>query len=316
VFLRTSNLSEAIDAVSRLYCPHEVEICGGTRSISVTLDVVHRTAQPIVALKYSAPVKIRAGNFPNLMLMMTCLDGSATAAQAGSQATWHRNQTVPLSPGLDSRLEFDRLFAHRSVRLDIERLETLCIRWLNAPITSPLRFELHPFCPELEAAWTEAVAMMLKYERMNIVLPPAAVVSFDEFMLALALSNHPHNYSDELQRPGRAAAPRFVREAEYWMHSGGPELTVSAIAARVGVSLRSLEAGFRDWHQSTPTGFLRQIRLKAARTELLSPSESTTVTSAALRNGFFHLARFSARYRAAFGEPPGQTLRRSRLKRR
>jgi transcriptional regulator GlxA family with amidase domain len=44
--------------------------------------------------------------------------------------------------------------------------------------------------------------------------------------------------------------------------------------------------------------------------------ESTTVTSVALGNGFFHLARFSAYYRAAFDEPPGQTLRRSRLRRK
>jgi len=42
----------------------------------------------------------------------------------------------------------------------------------------------------------------------------------------------------------------------------------------------------------------RSVRLDAARAELLAPSESTTVTSVALANGFFHLARFSAYYRA------------------
>jgi hypothetical protein len=42
----------------------------------------------------------------------------------------------------------------------------------------------------------------------------------------------------------------------------------------------------------------RSVRLDAARAELLEPSESTTVTSVALANGFFHLARFSAYYRA------------------
>ena len=81
------------------------------------------------------------------------------------------------------------------------------------------------------------------------------------------------------------------------------------------MSLRSLEAGFREWRQSTPTQYLRKIRLEAARAELLAPSESTTVTSVALDKGFFHLARFSAYYSAAFDETPGQTLRRSRLRR-
>jgi len=100
------------------------------------------------------------------------------------------------------------------------------------------------------------------------------------------------------------------------MRAGGAEVTVSAIAAKVGVSLRSLEAGFRNWHQSTPTGYLRNIRLEAARAQLPAPSEATTVTSATLGNGFFHLPRFSAYYRAGFNEAPGQTLRRSRLRRK
>jgi transcriptional regulator GlxA family with amidase domain len=113
-----------------------------------------------------------------------------------------------------------------------------------------------------------------------------------------------------------AVATRLCREAEYWMRAGGAELTVSAIAAKVGVSLRSLETGFRNWHKSTPTEYLRNIRLQAARAELLAPTESTTVTSAALGNGFFHLPRFSAHYRVAFNETRGQTLRRSRLRRK
>jgi AraC-like DNA-binding protein len=213
-------------------------------------------------------------------------------------------------------MEFDGRFAQTSVRLDIERLEALCARWLSFPLEQPLRFELHPFSPDLERAWTQAVALLIWYERMDIVLPPAASRAFDEFMLSLVLAKHQHNYFDDLHRVSGAAAPRIVREAEHWMRAGGAEVTVSAIAAKVGVSLRSLEAGFRNWHQSTPTGYLRNIRLQAARAELLAPTASTTVTSAALGNGFFHLPRFSAYYRAAFNETPGQTLRRNRLRRK
>jgi AraC-like DNA-binding protein len=316
IILRTSDLAKVIDAVSRIYRPHEVNIRGSNRGIDATLEVIHGGVQPVVGLRYAAPVKVDAGDFRNLMLMQTCVDGTATAVQEDVRATCRRDQTLPLSPGLNTQLDFDGRFAQTSVRLDIERLEALCSRWLNVPLDRPLRFELRPFSPDLEKAWAQAVALMLTYERMNIVLPQAATASFDEFMLSLVLAQHPHNYSDNLRRQSGAAVPRIVREAEHWMRIGGPETTVSKIAARVGVSLRSLEAGFREWRQSTPTQYLRKVRLEAARAELLAPSESTTVTSVALGNGFFHLARFSAYYRAAFDEPPGQTLRRSRLRRK
>ena len=314
ILLRTSDLAEAIDAVSRIYCPHEVQVRGSNRGASAALEVIHGGIQPVVGLRYSTPVRIDAGDFRNLMLMMTCVDGSATAVQQDSSAAWRRGQTLPQSPGLSTRLDFDGRFAQTSVRLDIERLETLCSRWLNFPLDHPLRFELQPFSAELETAWAQAVALIVSYERMNIVLPQAAATSLDEFMLSLVLAQHPHNYSDDLRRLSRAALPRIVREAEHWMRTSGPETSVSRVAARLGVSLRSLEAGFREWRQTTPTQYLRKVRLDAARTELVAPSESTTVTSVALANGFFHLPRFSAYYRTAFDEAPAQTLRRSRLR--
>jgi AraC-like DNA-binding protein len=314
--LRTADLAEVIAAVSLVYCPHDVTIRGSNRGVSAELEVAHGGMQPVVELRYSTPVTIDAGDFPRLMLMMTCADGSATAVQGNARAAWRSGQTLPLSPGLGSQLDFDGRFAQTSVRLDIEHLETLCSRWLNFPLDHPLRFELRPFSSELEKTWAQAVALIMTYERMNIVLPQAAAMSFHEFMLSLVLAQHPHNYSDHLRRPSPIAVPRMVREAEHWMRTAGPETSVSDVAARLGVSLRSLEVGFREWRQSTPTQYLRKLRLEAARAELLAPSESTTVTSVALDNGFFHLPRFSAYYSAAFDEAPGQTLRRSRPRRK
>lgn len=91
---------------------------------------------------------------------------------------------------------------------------------------------------------------MTAYERMGLALPQAAAKSFDEFLLSLVLAQHPHNYSDELRGLSGTAAPRIVPEAEHWMRTGGPEVSVSKIAALLGVSLRSLEAGFREWRQN------------------------------------------------------------------
>ena len=292
-----------------------MQIRGSNRGVGAVFEVIHGGVQPVVALRYSARVRVDAGDFPHLMLMHTSVDGSATVVQGGVRAQCTSGHTLPISPGLSTQLEFDGRFAERSVRLDIERLEALCGRWLNSPLDRPLRFELRPFSADLEHAWAEAVALLLTYERAGIVLPRAAAISFDEFMLSLVLAQHPHNYSHYLRKLSGTAAPRIVREAEHLMRTSGPELSVSRIAAQVGVSLRSLEAGFREWRQATPSQYLRKVRLDAARAELLSPSESTNVTSAALANGFFHLARFSAYYRAAFDETPVQTLRRSRARR-
>ena len=92
----------------------------------------------------------------------------------------------------------------------------------------------------------------------------------------------------------------------------GTSITVSDVAAHLGVSLRSLQTGFRQWRANTPNAFLRKIRLQLVRDELLRSGEETQVTTVALRHGFSHLGRFSAFYQSTFGEVPSATLRRSR----
>jgi transcriptional regulator GlxA family with amidase domain len=157
--------------------------------------------------------------------------------------------------------------------------------------------------------------LALAYESAGIELPPHASKAFYEFMLSLLLDLAPHNYSDEIKRPHPLAAPRTLREAERLMREVDGVASVHEIAAAVAVSVRSLEAGFREWKQETPVAFMRRLRLAAAHERLSRPGAQTTVTDVALSCGFLHLSRFAQYYRAAFSEHPSETLRRSRRRR-
>lgn len=308
----SSNPEEFAKAVSRVYCAHSAVLSRANGTTAATLEIKHAGLQPVVELRYGTPVRVDAGEFPRLMLMQTCLDGSGSAQQQGTLVPLRKGETLPLSAGLSTQLEFDARFAQRSVRLDIDRLESHCARMLNHPLDRGLRFELRPFSAPLEKAWTEAVNLVMGYAGMGLVLPAAAAASLDDFLISLVLTQHPHNYYDDLQLPVRALPPRLIREAEQLMRTGSSQLTMSHIAAQLRVSLRSLEAGFREHRRMTPLQRLRALRLERVRAKLLMPQSSTSVTSVALECGFLHLARFSGYYKAAFGESPAQTLRRSR----
>jgi transcriptional regulator GlxA family with amidase domain len=135
----------------------------------------------------------------------------------------------------------------------------------------------------------------------------------DEYLLTLLLHHHPHNYSEELARTVPTPVPGVVRRTERFMiDNAASRITVSDVAQHLGISLRSLQAGFRDWRETTPNAFLRRVRLQLVRDELLLASTEANVTAVALQHGFSHLGRFSAQYRAVFGEDPSVTLRRGR----
>jgi AraC-like DNA-binding protein len=134
-----------------------------------------------------------------------------------------------------------------------------------------------------------------------------------EYLLTLLLHHHPHNYSDELARSVPTPVPGIVRRAErFLIDNAVAPITVSDVADHLGISLRSLQAGFRQWRGTTPTAFLRRVRLQLVRDELLHSAKEARVTGVALQHGFSHLGRFSAQYRSAFGEDPSATLRRGR----
>jgi transcriptional regulator GlxA family with amidase domain len=141
----------------------------------------------------------------------------------------------------------------------------------------------------------------------------AAKAALDEYLLTVLLHHHSHNYSEELLEAAPTPVPGVVRRAERFMiDNAGQPITVSDVADHLGVSLRTLQAGFRQWRSSTPSTFLRRTRLQLAREELRAAAPETDVTTIALRYGFSHLGRFAALYRSAFGEPPSATLYRGR----
>jgi AraC-like DNA-binding protein len=311
--MRTRDLDEAIDAVTKVYCPHTVQIIGSSRDVDVVLNVTRLTSQPLVELSYDVPVAIDAGSFPRLFLMMRCDRGAASTVQEDQSTEWRRGQTVPFSAGFDTQLRFDGAFVQKAVRLDVDKLETLCARWIGHPLDRPLRFSLCPFSDDLERIWRRTLAYLWSSEEGGLPLAGAARTAFDEFLLTLLLQHHPHNYSEEMSATVRVPASGLVRSAERFMaDNAGESITVSDVAAHLGVSLRSLQAGFRQWRNTTPNAFLRHIRLHRVRDALLRAGAEANVTSVALSHGFSHLGRFSAHYQSAFGEAPSATLRRSR----
>jgi AraC-like DNA-binding protein len=309
--MRTGDLDEAIDAVSRLYCPHAVRVLGGDGTVSSELHARNACGLQVVDLGYSAHVRIDAGDFDDLMLIMSCIGGSASGKQGRSRSAWSLGQTLPMSPGVRSVLDFDAQFVQRSIRIDVDAIEDICARRLGHALDRPLRFALQPFSAELERSWQAATQLALDYAASDVRLPAPASNAFKEFVFSLLLDLAPHNYSEDLKAPHSLAAPRLVREAERLMRDASGLVSVHEIAGALGIGVRSLEAGFRRWKDETPIAFMRRLRLAAARERLSAPG-ATSVTTVAFELGFFHLPRFSQYYRAAFGELPSETLRRRR----
>ncbi|MGK9148499.1 helix-turn-helix domain-containing protein [Plantibacter flavus] len=109
----------------------------------------------------------------------------------------------------------------------------------------------------------------------------------------------------------REPSMQRVRSALEFLHHHADEAITPADAARAaGLHTRTLQQHFSRVLDTSPSAYLRDVRLDRARRALthLSPGR-TTVAAVAKTWRFAHLGRFSVSYRNRFGERPSDTLR-------
>ncbi|WP_218952171.1 AraC family transcriptional regulator [Amycolatopsis anabasis] len=151
-------------------------------------------------------------------------------------------------------------------------------------------------------------------ERPQAMREPLITGAAGRMLAAVVLAAFPNTALLEPTIEDRHDAhPRTVRRAIAFIDDHAREnIGVAEIAAAAHVTVRALQYAFRRHRGTTPTGYLRQVRLQQVHQELLDadPGSGVTVTETAARWGFFHPGRFAQYYRTAYGHSPYRTLRR------
>ncbi|MEP6838568.1 MAG: helix-turn-helix domain-containing protein [Bradyrhizobium sp.] len=88
--------------------------------------------------------------------------------------------------------------------------------------------------------------------------------------------------------------------------------TSEELAGEIGVSARTLQTAARAVSGLGIHHYSRLMRLWSVRRQLRTGAAGLTVKASALAHGFWHMGEFSGVYRATFGEPPSETLARSK----
>jgi AraC family transcriptional regulator, positive regulator of tynA and feaB len=107
--------------------------------------------------------------------------------------------------------------------------------------------------------------------------------------------------------PALVAAARTVVDE----HLADPDLTPSAVARELAVSVRTLHRAFAESEEPV-MAYIRHSRLKQARRELAAPFGRTTVSEVAARWQFSDSSHFIRTFKARYGQTPAQFARTQR----
>ncbi|WP_082952161.1 AraC family transcriptional regulator [Mycobacterium kubicae] len=151
----------------------------------------------------------------------------------------------------------------------------------------------------------------------SVVTQPIVGLPFVDSLVRGFLVAAEHSHHDAVTGADGLNAPRAIQTAIDIIEAEAHlPLTLSAIASRSHISVRTLQQGFQRHLDSSPMAYLREVRLRRAHQTLLESEPSTvTVASVAHQWGFTNLGRFAAAHAARYRETPTETLRRKAYRR-
>ena len=307
-------VEEARQALSDVFLPVDVPSVPRSGSVEMTLNALDVGRVTCGFMEFREQVSIQTAEAENYHLDIP-VHGRAVM-RAGEDPEVHATARTAgvFTPGKPVRLDCSAWFSQLSVMIPRAELQLELERLLGRESVRPLAYtsELDLTTPG-GRMMLDALHMIDEASSMEggPLSHPLSRQRLEQTLIDAMLFAQPHNHSVALQYPAPDSGLRPVSRAVDLLRADPAHpWTVVELAARVSVSARSLQQGFRRSLDTTPTAYLRTVRLEKAREDLLQAGPGTdSVTDVATRWGFIHLGRFAASYRAAFGESPSQTLR-------
>ena len=313
--MTTRDMDVIADLISRLYVEHQARF----RCLyPARVDAGARAAT--TGLLEAAVVRCRGFDYhasvspPDDFFALVTLTGTGTLIAAREQVRFARGDVLldptdrPYTADMHD-CSFALLRVPQPVAGDLAEERT------GLP-AADLRFEsIAPVSASARVLWSHTVAFICRELLGSGITETSPIMAYEMTRLAAAalLETFPNTTMTAAYIPGPGRVPSAtVRRAAAFIddHAGQP-VTMPEVAAAAGVTARALQYAFRCHYDTTPTGYLRRVRLERAHQQLQAadPATGASVGEIARRWGWASPANFAGAYRKHFGASPSHTLR-------
>ncbi|HJQ45626.1 MAG TPA: AraC family transcriptional regulator [Amycolatopsis sp.] len=307
------DVDDTRERVGRIFCPHRMDVLGREPDLDARMHCRRLRNVAVTYVSYGWDVRITPGELESFFAILVPLAGRATFQGGFDQLQADAGTVCVASPTepLTMRLSHDC----RTLVIRVERaaVEAQLSEMVDGALREPIRFRLGMDVTEgFARSWYSALsAGVSDLDHPDSMLTHSLwMEQFEQGLITGLLLAQPHNYMTMLEGDDRPVPSRLLGVAVD-MIEGHPEWahTSASLARQAGVSVRALQKAFREQLDSSPSEYLRGVRLKRVHDELSAAHhDSTTVGEIATKWGLAHHGRFAALYRERFGESPRQTL--------
>ena len=311
---RTTHLDEARSEVARVFCPHSLTTTNREEKLKTVHNRITLGDVTLNYLDYGAEVRITPGELNSFYLVQIPLNGSAEIS-CGKEMILSDVNMASIPNPLE---KLDMVWHSGNPQLMVyinratleKRLEDLIGREIHVPV----RFELGMDLTTQNAkSWRNLIDTLVSdVDNGGLTMHAGIRDQFQDLIITGLLLSQKHNYSESIGTSIEPITSRSVRLAMAACEANPQDpLTVTDMAHFAGVSIRSLQDGFKKYVGMSPTDYLRNVRINRVREELLAERGfDSSIADIAFTWGFTHLGRFAKLYHERFGELPSETIRK------
>lgn len=312
---QSNDPGEIIDYVGKAFAPHRMDMADPAQ-MSAKLSCIEVAPTQIVDIQYGTDVWIDPGELESRFLVHASIGGSSEVWAGGAEGQIRPDNLYISSPGAPIRIHMTPACRHLTVRIGHSAFEDYLTRVMNIPVNRPLVFYPDRECGrELPIVWRNLLSHLIDQASQGPMLMAnnRTQRQYSMLMIELLLSNYANSYSPQIALYGNDISPWHVRRARDIIHASFDEsISVTDLASQVGVSVRSLQNGFRQFLGLTPVEYVRRHRLEKLHTALMEASADASVTELMLECGIVNFGRYAQHYRQQYGCRPSETLRSRR----
>lgn len=315
--LATRDLDLAHEYIHSVFTPHRLAVRGA--ALDFDLSYAESPRVTLGHLTYGAQVAVGVPPPEQCYHVVLPIAGACRVVQRRETALLcHGGRGAVLSPDEPLTVNWEPDSVGYVLKVPRPSLEAHLARLTRTPIDRPVRFTLEF---DLGSGGARALAASVPFLWNELSRPggiaamPLAREHLEYVVLTQLLSVVPHNYSAELvaDRPVTSRRRRRIQQVVDVIEAHPEEpLTSAHLAAVVGVTERTLQLAFREEMGTSPSAYVREVRLDRVHAELSEGGAGTTVTEIAARWGFLHPSRFAQQYQRRFGLLPSDTLASAR----
>lgn len=309
-----NDLNAIREGVGGIFKPHDLSPVRPGDKVSAQMHHVDLGRFSLNRLEYGSTVDIDPGRLESFYLIQVPILGRARIVCDSHSFISTPERASLISPSLPVVMRWQANAPQLALRIDKSEVRHHCAQHLGNALDRPLEFH-----PELDLRnpggnyFLRLLEMLMdaSAQTQHPLHQPLVLKQFESVLLNALIYGQPHNLTMRMEGDGRpkGISPHFVRRTEEYMRAHVHEpLTIEQLAEYAGVSVRTLFAGFRDFCDTSPMAYLRNLRLEQVHQELVSQPHAS-ITEVAFKWGFAHLGRFAQEYRRRYGCLPSATMR-------